>query len=188
MLLESSSRQMQPSEGCLLTFPARPPPRALLAVEGPDSQPGSGQSGLRNRRSHRKSRTGCRTCKGRRVKCDETKPQCRRCQTYGIACDFISATVDRRFAATPQTSPERNGALAFDAMSVNVDAVLQSDRHSSTFPILTRSLGLATLAHFAQMVGARQTAYAPIKQVLRDRTIPLALTVGRGTTVPSLLV
>ncbi|PLB48593.1 putative C6 transcription factor, partial [Aspergillus steynii IBT 23096] len=130
----------------------------------------------RHRRSHRKSRTGCRTCKGRRVKCDETRPQCRRCQTYGITCDFIPGSVDRRLVTTPQTSPRRNDALAFDAMSANVNAVLRSDRPPSTFTRSTRSLGLATLAHFVQMVGARQTAYAPIKQVLRDRTIPLALT------------
>ncbi|KAI3321896.1 hypothetical protein HD806DRAFT_502242, partial [Xylariaceae sp. AK1471] len=34
------------------------------------------------RRPHSKSRTGCRVCKSRRVKCDETRPSCRRCLTY----------------------------------------------------------------------------------------------------------
>ncbi|KAK1144071.1 hypothetical protein N8T08_005733 [Aspergillus melleus] len=85
---------------------------------------------------------------------------------YGITCDF----------APPQTAPERNGALALDAMTTNVNTVLHNDRRSSPLATSTRSLGLTTLAHFVEMVGARQTAYAPIKQVLRDRTIPLALT------------
>ncbi|KAH8691442.1 fungal-specific transcription factor domain-containing protein [Talaromyces proteolyticus] len=32
-------------------------------------------------------RTGCKTCRTRRVKCDETKPQCRNCLQRGLACD-----------------------------------------------------------------------------------------------------
>ncbi|PGG98687.1 hypothetical protein GX51_06694 [Blastomyces parvus] len=42
------------------------------------------------RKSHRKSRTGCVNCKQRRIKCDETKPQCRRCETYGVDCIYTS--------------------------------------------------------------------------------------------------
>lgn len=44
------------------------------------------------RRPHSKSRTGCRVCKTRRVKCDETRPSCQRCQIHGVQCDFISET------------------------------------------------------------------------------------------------
>ncbi|KAF2627497.1 hypothetical protein BU25DRAFT_48943 [Macroventuria anomochaeta] len=39
------------------------------------------------RKQHRKTRTGCRTCKIRRVKCDETFPACRRCIKLGGICD-----------------------------------------------------------------------------------------------------
>ncbi|KAI3329288.1 hypothetical protein HD806DRAFT_279712 [Xylariaceae sp. AK1471] len=35
-----------------------------------------------------KSRFGCRNCKLRKVKCDETKPSCRRCRTYGVVCNL----------------------------------------------------------------------------------------------------
>jgi hypothetical protein len=31
-----------------------------------------------------KVKTGCITCKIRRVKCDETKPECRRCIKFGM--------------------------------------------------------------------------------------------------------
>ncbi|KAE9376275.1 hypothetical protein N431DRAFT_400381 [Stipitochalara longipes BDJ] len=41
----------------------------------------------RARRSTKRSRTGCLTCKFRKVKCDETKPYCNRCKAFGIGCD-----------------------------------------------------------------------------------------------------
>ncbi|OAL25683.1 chorismate synthase [Fonsecaea multimorphosa] len=36
----------------------------------------------------RKSRFGCRNCKLRKLKCDETRPHCVRCRTYGVLCNF----------------------------------------------------------------------------------------------------
>ncbi|KAK0099754.1 hypothetical protein ONS95_013352 [Cadophora gregata] len=39
------------------------------------------------RASKPKTRTGCRTCKIRRVKCDEGKPVCNRCVKFGVKCD-----------------------------------------------------------------------------------------------------
>ncbi|CAK1355593.1 hypothetical protein CB0940_00692 [Cercospora beticola] len=39
------------------------------------------------RRYAPKTRTGCITCKIRRVKCDEEKPHCKRCTTTGRKCD-----------------------------------------------------------------------------------------------------
>ncbi|PMD35948.1 hypothetical protein L207DRAFT_569350 [Hyaloscypha variabilis F] len=41
----------------------------------------------RKRRSAKKVKTGCQTCKIRRVKCDETKPYCQRCIKFGVQCD-----------------------------------------------------------------------------------------------------
>ncbi|TVY83580.1 Arginine metabolism regulation protein II [Lachnellula suecica] len=38
------------------------------------------------RRSLPKVKTGCISCKTRRVKCDEGKPHCRRCIQFGVAC------------------------------------------------------------------------------------------------------
>ncbi|KAG9233427.1 hypothetical protein BJ875DRAFT_512194 [Amylocarpus encephaloides] len=45
------------------------------------------KSGKRGRASKPKVKSGCITCKTRRVKCDETKPQCIRCQKFGRVCD-----------------------------------------------------------------------------------------------------
>ncbi|KAF4632937.1 hypothetical protein G7Y89_g5186 [Cudoniella acicularis] len=46
-----------------------------------------GRPGKRGRASKPKVKSGCITCKARRVKCDETKPQCVRCQKFGRVCD-----------------------------------------------------------------------------------------------------
>ena len=43
------------------------------------------------RSSHRKSRAGCRNCRNRRVKCDETKDRgCRKCAERGMLCDYLA--------------------------------------------------------------------------------------------------
>ncbi|KAM0173164.1 hypothetical protein ACHAPF_006919 [Botrytis cinerea] len=41
----------------------------------------------KTRACRQKSKTGCTTCKLRRVKCDEAKPSCMRCINFGRKCD-----------------------------------------------------------------------------------------------------
>ncbi|PVH86982.1 hypothetical protein DL98DRAFT_480974 [Cadophora sp. DSE1049] len=41
----------------------------------------------RRRQCGPKTRTGCHTCKVRRIKCDEAKPHCKRCTSTGRKCD-----------------------------------------------------------------------------------------------------
>lgn len=41
------------------------------------------------RKYHLKSRSGCSTCKKRRVKCDETKPLCNNCVRMKLVCGYI---------------------------------------------------------------------------------------------------
>ncbi|RMD40578.1 hypothetical protein DV735_g4566, partial [Chaetothyriales sp. CBS 134920] len=55
-----------------------------------------------SRRSHTKSHHGCRQCKARRVKCDETSPQCQRCVKRHIVCSFLEDTADA-FPTPPST-------------------------------------------------------------------------------------
>ncbi|KAI0863838.1 hypothetical protein F4860DRAFT_501783 [Xylaria cubensis] len=42
------------------------------------------------RRSAKKSRYGCKECKRRHVKCDETKPSCANCVIRQLQCSFVS--------------------------------------------------------------------------------------------------
>ncbi|KAN0121758.1 hypothetical protein V8E51_000084 [Hyaloscypha variabilis] len=46
--------------------------------------------GKRLRVSRPKVKSGCITCKVRRIKCDETRPHCHRCQKFGRNCDGYS--------------------------------------------------------------------------------------------------
>ncbi|TVY73294.1 Sterol uptake control protein [Lachnellula suecica] len=65
------------------------------------------------RRSHRKVRTGCRTCKRRKIKCDEGRPSCWNCIKHSVTCDFLPSSSSsggtpksQGYATTP--SPQTN--------------------------------------------------------------------------------
>ncbi|KAI1747219.1 hypothetical protein F4782DRAFT_448188 [Xylaria castorea] len=44
---------------------------------------------------YRRTRDGCSTCRQRKVKCDETKPECNRCTSAGYKCDGYSQPLIR---------------------------------------------------------------------------------------------
>ncbi|KAH7129948.1 hypothetical protein B0J13DRAFT_133830 [Dactylonectria estremocensis] len=52
--------------------------------------------GRRPKRTHRKSRAGCASCKLRKVKCDEARPECANCARFSLPCSF---------SATPGVAP-----------------------------------------------------------------------------------
>ncbi|OQE68395.1 hypothetical protein PENNAL_c0154G10744 [Penicillium nalgiovense] len=47
-----------------------------------------GPGGGPPRKSHTKSRNGCKTCKRRHIRCDETFPQCHNCTKHNCRCDY----------------------------------------------------------------------------------------------------
>ncbi|KAF7853911.1 hypothetical protein EAF04_010577 [Stromatinia cepivora] len=64
----------------------------------------AGKDNQRKRRVHKKSRKGCRNCKLRRVKCDETRPNCLKCRDYGYACNYDPRTPDLEMACSETSS------------------------------------------------------------------------------------
>ncbi|KAJ5091284.1 hypothetical protein NUU61_006154 [Penicillium alfredii] len=48
----------------------------------------AGPGGGPPRKSHTKSRNGCRTCKRRHIRCDESFPQCGNCTRHNCRCDY----------------------------------------------------------------------------------------------------
>ncbi|ATZ51082.1 hypothetical protein BCIN_06g05210 [Botrytis cinerea B05.10] len=74
----------------------------------------------RKRRVHKKSRKGCRNCKLRRVKCDETRPHCLKCKDYGYACNYDSKIPDLEliYSETP-TTVESQIELGQSSWSIN---------------------------------------------------------------------
>ncbi|KAK1982455.1 hypothetical protein LZ30DRAFT_590533 [Colletotrichum cereale] len=58
------------------------------------------------RRSHKKSRAGCKRCKSRKIKCDEVHPRCGNCVKHGVPCDFENPDIldDLLAAITPSNN------------------------------------------------------------------------------------
>ncbi|KPI35819.1 uncharacterized protein AB675_11142 [Cyphellophora attinorum] len=52
-----------------------------------------------------KTRSGCITCKSRRVKCDEAKPACQRCQARDLDCRYAAVPKPWVFDGTRSPSP-----------------------------------------------------------------------------------
>lgn len=81
------------------------------------------------RKFHQKSRNGCLTCKRRRVKCDETKPICQKCQHMNLVCGYTlenSAAGDGEYdGANKRMKVEEDRSmghnLASDVLSVTPD-------------------------------------------------------------------
>ncbi|KAH8824015.1 hypothetical protein DL96DRAFT_244757 [Flagelloscypha sp. PMI_526] len=89
-------------------------------------------------RSHNKSRRGCRTCKKRKVKCDETGfPICRNCKNRGIACDWPA-----NLAPSSDSPPSLDEASTSDfTQAMSSSPPLETGSNSVSLPI---SIGLST--------------------------------------------
>ncbi|KAI9900226.1 hypothetical protein N3K66_004488 [Trichothecium roseum] len=77
---QGSSASGQPSPGPAAAAPLRA--AAVLAPPGPVRRVAA------MRKRHSKTRSGCRTCKRRKIKCDEGRPSCRNCTRHSAECDF----------------------------------------------------------------------------------------------------
>ncbi|RAL13946.1 Zn(II)2Cys6 transcription factor domain-containing protein [Aspergillus homomorphus CBS 101889] len=51
-----------------------------------------------------RSRLGCKTCKIRRVKCGQEKPNCVRCSSTGRKCEYVKATAGTFSSASPPST------------------------------------------------------------------------------------
>lgn len=81
--------------------------------------PGLDIAPKRTRESTSKVRTGCSTCKARRVKCDEAKPTCRRCAVGSRKCEYKT---------TRPTAPSRNVITVYLAPTQRQPVIFKNDR------------------------------------------------------------
>ncbi|ORY16362.1 hypothetical protein BCR34DRAFT_476268 [Clohesyomyces aquaticus] len=88
----------------------------------------AGPGGGPSRRSHTKSRKGCKTCKKRHIRCDETFPQCRNCTKHQVRCDYM----DSPTAMVPDSpkSPQQPNLL----WTPEIDATIELWRQTNEFP------------------------------------------------------
>ena len=77
----------------------------LYPTTSPDTSEISPILSISSRKGHKKSRLGCHNCKIRKVKCDETKPECRRCEIYGVRCAYDQKVALKRRLSGDETSP-----------------------------------------------------------------------------------
>ncbi|KAG7115863.1 Sterol uptake control protein 2 like [Verticillium longisporum] len=89
-----------------------PDPPALLASDG-TAKP------YHSKRPHKKTRSGCKTCKARKVKCDEGRPACRNCVLRKVDCLYPvtpasakSATLKRTITPRTPTSEPSTSLVA----------------------------------------------------------------------------
>ncbi|KAK4909891.1 hypothetical protein LTR49_021376 [Elasticomyces elasticus] len=81
--------------------------------------PPQGQGQARSRRrpqgsehiKHRRTRSGCYTCRQRRVKCDETHPICERCRKGKRECAYPGETPSSSTSRPSRTSSKSKGSL-----------------------------------------------------------------------------
>ncbi|EFW17809.1 hypothetical protein D8B26_004852 [Coccidioides posadasii str. Silveira] len=137
---------------------------------------------FRPRRSHRKSRTGCGNCKRRRVKCDETKPHCQRCEAYGVSCDYTAVDNQLTLATACASNSRQIDASAF-SMSVTdlgnrILEVLRSGSLSGVdpgpLPSFTAKNAPLALNHFVQTVGLIASMTDSSRKVVRGDMMRLA--------------
>ncbi|PSR79425.1 hypothetical protein BD289DRAFT_356630, partial [Coniella lustricola] len=85
------------------------------------------------RRSHKKSRAGCKRCKARKIKCDEIHPRCSNCLKHGVACDFENPQVFRELDSAARSS-SRSTAGSASAATPRLAATHAISRQSSHAP------------------------------------------------------
>ncbi|KAL5333841.1 hypothetical protein BJX70DRAFT_403179 [Aspergillus crustosus] len=138
------------------------------------------------RRPHRKSREGCAKCKQRRVKCDETRPRCQKCEKLGLDCIYEAilppglgkvkeqsdkALVTQFVNRIPLVAPDTaTNSLAVRAVTTQINELLQLKQ--GKFGECLSSLD--TLRHFQDTITPTIISKTG-RDVMRGKMIRLAL-------------
>ena len=72
------------------------------------------------RRSHKKSRGGCFSCKQRKIKCSETKPSCGSCLMKGLPCVYPTEPAARKSNNLPLMKRNPNASPSFPAATFSI--------------------------------------------------------------------
>ncbi|KAL5612780.1 hypothetical protein BROUX41_004135 [Berkeleyomyces rouxiae] len=147
-----------PSSSSLISSAPPPPPTAAAtatattAANSNSAAAAAASLGV-SRRTHPKSRTGCRTCKIRKIKCDEERPSCRNCIKHGVNCPYTTpsssaTTPSGTLSATaspipiPSHLPHGLGSLHGDHELNLVDLELLHNFTTSTYATLSSDPGV----------------------------------------------
>ncbi|KAF8429540.1 hypothetical protein EV426DRAFT_125068 [Tirmania nivea] len=104
--------------------------------------PGSSSARLRRKSSagveqvkHRRTRSGCYTCRTRRVKCDETHPTCERCQKGGRECNYPDLVPTAKSSASRkrEKAAPREGSSSLDELEEEDESLVKVKSESHGF-------------------------------------------------------
>jgi len=122
------------------------PATSLSPRSSPDSGP------IKKNGSGCRSRTGCWTCRGKKVKCDEKQPRCERCIRLGRDCDYTPRPRKkigpkwRRVLEAERRRQEEQGALWIETgQMASVDQVSSVSTSTGSGPGIGLSLGTTLL-------------------------------------------
>ncbi|KAL3480896.1 fungal-specific transcription factor domain-containing protein [Aspergillus californicus] len=118
-----------------------------------------------------RSRSGCKECRKRKVKCDETFPVCQRCQKRGSVCSSTPRSAQWRLevpAALSSLSPERNPHLLQYWLEVTSQIMVldPTSYNPFSFPILEHLSTSPALLHTVQSISAGHEKYFPARPPL----------------------
>ncbi|KAM7213520.1 hypothetical protein V8F06_011075 [Rhypophila decipiens] len=145
-------------------------------------------SGARRRAKigHRKSRNGCRTCKSRRVKCDEVNPVCGSCERLKLDCAWPERTIrgTPRLQPTVQTqnafpSPQSQtgtGSSSLPTATSNVSDVSTPGANDALFPFFDSSEEII----LAECTTRRMLEHRLMQHYIFNMTRPFPLNPGLG--------
>ncbi|KFA61737.1 hypothetical protein S40285_04161 [Stachybotrys chlorohalonatus IBT 40285] len=83
----------------------------------------------RSKRPHKKSRTGCKNCKARKVKCNEERPVCRTCRLRKENCVYPSTTTNATRIPSYSSKP-----ASASKQSTSLPSPSPSDGNSTPYP------------------------------------------------------
>ncbi|OBS20411.1 hypothetical protein FPOA_06781 [Fusarium poae] len=119
----------------------------------------------RNNAGCRKVKTGCATCRIRKIKCDEAKPYCQKCVKTGRTCDGYES-VFRPFSSPTNSSNSHVSNVKGPSLESKGDVSLDP-------PTLNRYLSTKTI--FGVDINCNQEAEQVLQQSLNDDSIRHAL-------------
>lgn len=133
---------------------------------------GTGESG-RKRGAHKKSRQGCRNCKLRRVKCDESRPKCQKCTTFGVSCNYDPKTPDLQMSFDGTSTIKGPQKLLYSSDQTLVSAIsIPTLLHPTivldnnpTFPLDKQSLDRLTRFQMRTVLSIGTARAASLHQV-----------------------
>ncbi|KAL9075631.1 MAG: hypothetical protein Q9157_003939, partial [Trypethelium eluteriae] len=127
--------------------PAEDPTTENVAANEPTA-PAEPTTAPRSRASRRRTKTGCLTCRKRRIKCGEERPICnncikskRHCEGYNPRVVFKPPNTDFRVPGGGSTIPFHTGSLPGTARTPHQNQILQTAQAFPLTPLLPRGPG-----------------------------------------------